>query len=135
MSRRLLLLGFCLLPLAAASEPSLSSEQERLLGEFRSCLEALPSQSTSAVVSPCAERDARLLSGITRAAFLAKLGFPDWCTSSKGQVLLWSEQTCTSARTWGYSFYRLAGVGGGPELQVTFSDRQLSTAVVWLHTQ
>lgn len=135
MNPRLLLIGFCLLPLAAAAEPSLSAEQERLFGEFRACIDALPKRSTLAVVSSCAEKDARLLSGVTRATFLAKLGHPDWCTSSTGRLELWSEQACSSAHTWGYSFYRLAGVGGGPELKITFGDRQLSIVAAWLYTQ
>jgi hypothetical protein len=119
----------------ATADPSLSSAQDRLLSELRSCLNALPERSTSTVVSPCAERDVRLLSGIARATFLAKLGHPDWCSSSQDQFMPWSEQTCASAPTWGYSFYRIPALGGGPELQVTFGSLQTATAVEWIHTR
>lgn len=135
MTLRLLILGSCLFALTAMAEPSLSPEQERLLGELRSCLDALPKKDAATVVSPCADKNARLLSGVPRATFLARLGRPDWCTSSKGQLAPWSEQTCVSAPTWGYSFYRLVGIGGGPELRVMFGTHQLSTSVAWVHTQ
>ena len=135
MTSRLLILGFCILPLSSIAEPSLSPEQERLFVEFRSCLYALPKQGDSTVVSPCAHKEAASLSGVSRAMFLAKLGRPDWCAFPKRQLLPWSEQTCAPAPVWGYSFYRLVGIGGGPELQVTFGNLQVSTAVAWVHTQ
>jgi hypothetical protein len=135
MSPRLLPFGLCLLPLIATADPSVSSEQDRLLSELRSCLNALPRRSASTVVSPCAEKDVRLLSGIARVTILAKLGRPDWCSSSQEQFMPWSEQACASAPAWGYSFYRIPAVGGGPELQVDFSSLQVATAFKWVHTQ
>lgn len=135
MSRQQLLLGLCLLPLTATADSSLSSGQERLLGELRSCLDALPRRSASTIVSPCAEKDVRSLLGIARVTFLAKLGRPDWCSTAQEQFMPWSEQTYVSAPTWGYSFYRIPALGGGPELQLTFSSLQEATAVEWVHTR
>jgi len=135
MRSRLLLFGFCLLPLAATADPSLSFEQERLFAELRACLNALPRQGASTAASPCAGKDVRALAGTARAAFATTLGHPDWCRSAQGQITPWSEQSCASAPAWGYAFYRLAGVGGGPELEVRFGDHALSTTFTWVHTQ
>ena len=99
---------------AVSAEPTLTAQQEDLLSEFRSCLSSLPKQVTSTVVSPCAEKNATLLRGIPRATFASRLGHPDWCKSAQQSLLPWSKQSCASSSVWGYSFYRLVAVGGGP---------------------
>jgi len=77
------------------AEPTLATPQQTLLSEFRACLNALPKQVTSTVVSPCAERSAVFLRGLPGATFTKRLGQPDWCRkSARSDLILWSERDC-----------------------------------------
>ncbi len=120
----------------ASPDRTLNSRQQALLSEFASCLRSLPPRVQSTLISPCAQRDATQLMGISRTTLASSLGHPDWCKpGASAQLLLWSDRVCAGSPIWGYSFYRIPAVGGGPELQLTFDESQTSAAVSWVRTQ
>src|SRR6266446_9485992 len=106
---------------AVRGDRTLDLRQQDLLSEFGSCLRSLPERVESAFISSCAQKDATRLIGISRATLLSDLGHADWCKLGPNtQLLLWSDRACAGSPIWGYSFYRIPAVGGGPELQFTF---------------
>ncbi len=112
---------------SASGERTLDSRRQAVLSEFGSCVRSLPEKVETTFISPCAQRDATLLVGISRATLASGLGHPDWCKPGpNAQLLPWSDRACAGSPIWGYSFYRVPAVGGGPELQFTFDGSQTS---------
>src|SRR6266481_5883159 len=59
------------------------------------CLRSLPPRVQSTLISPCAQRDATQLMGISRTTLASSLGHPDWCNlGASAQLLLWSDRGC-----------------------------------------
>ena len=105
-----------------------------LLIELGRCRSALPKDAQYAV-SPCAEKAVAVLAGASKEEVLSKLGNPSFCILTTGEVKLSGDALCSTALSFGYSFYILKGVGGGPELILNFGKDQVVQAASWMHTQ
>jgi hypothetical protein len=123
-------LAVLMTPIAAAATPS--SEQSTLMRELHSCLRDLPSETPPQRDSPCAQRSASILVGVSRTELLAGIGEPTFCLAGN-TFTAWRAPYCRGRASLGYSFYRLRQDcrGCGPELLFDFDSEDRVKAVRW----
>jgi len=102
-----------------------------IIPRLAQCLAELRASKEESAVSGCALAEASDLVGSSRDAIRQGLGEPQWCRDGGPAINL---RDCGGKSTWGYSFYRVPGPGGGPELLLQFADDRVENAE-WFYTQ
>jgi hypothetical protein len=120
-----------LLDYLAATPADSRSEPTSVCPRLAQCLSDLRGSERATVLSDCALVDVRGAVGSSRDAIRRSLGEPRWCRDAGAALEL---DHCGDKTTWGYSFYRIPGPGGGPELVLRFANDRIEIAE-WLYTQ
>ncbi len=115
---------------AALVAPKLIAD-ETTLARLGKCLTELRASHESTITSPCAFASATGVVGVDRTRVREILGEPDSCSEPSART---NGRECDNQAVWRYSFYRLEGLGGGPELFVRFSGGTVE-ATDWWSTQ
>jgi len=104
---------------------------DSIIPRLAHCLADLRASKEESVVSDCALADVGGIVGRSRDAIRQALVEPRWCSEVQLAVEL---DHCSEKPTWGYSFYRTPGPGGGPELVLRFANDRVERAE-WVYTQ
>ena len=119
----------------SSSSKSMTTAQSSLLSKLRGCLDVVKASSSRDFVSPCAKDGVASLSGIALVDMVSALR-PQGISSDDYTCVSRPDSPCGNATyeaRWG--FYRLEGLGGGPELQCVSEDRKICMKVRWVITQ
>jgi hypothetical protein len=108
------------LPVSANDMPSVAAKQ--LLIKLRTCLDEVNASKADALTSSCANIEVAALTGISLARMTEELGPPGLCGVNGSYECRWG-------------FYKLPGLGGGPELQCVAEDRVTCKQIRWIQTQ
>ena len=117
---------FALLALLLPCTPALAESSEDLLSSLSGNLLVLKQSVSGQFKSPSGLPSVAPLVGTTRQQVLLALGQPDNCAGlTDGQ--------CSTLSEWRYEFYRLpkGSRGGGPELQLRFTDQTSVEEAEW----